>query len=106
MKIRHRGQARFYRRAHWRFYGVLAELALVTPMLAVAQTPVTPREPTPAGADVVDPGKPRNAETMMHAPGGVDASFVDSAGRAGMARSRSIAPQQTASATAAGFSNL
>lgn len=84
MKIRHRSQGRFYRRAHWRLYGVLAELALVTPMLAVAQTPVTPREPTPAGADVVDPGKPRNAETMMHAPGGVDASFVDSAGRAGM----------------------
>ncbi|VVE84581.1 DUF4142 domain-containing protein [Pandoraea sputorum] len=80
MKIRHRGQGRFYRRAHWRLYGVLAELALVTPMLAVAQTPVTPREPTPAGADVVDPGKPRDAETMMHAPGGV----VDSAGRAGM----------------------
>ncbi|WP_052653254.1 DUF4142 domain-containing protein [Pandoraea oxalativorans] len=84
MKIRHRSQGRFYRRAHQRLYGVLAELALVTPMLAVAQTPVTPREPTPAGADVVDPGKPRDAGPMTHAPGGVDASFVDAAGRAGM----------------------
>lgn len=84
MKNRHRRQGRFDRRAHGRWCGVLAELALVTPRLALAQTPVTPREPTPAGADVVDPGKPRDAETMVHAPGGVDASFVDAAGRAGV----------------------
>ncbi|AKM33127.3 hypothetical protein AB870_22605 [Pandoraea faecigallinarum] len=59
-------------------------MALVTPIMAVAQTPLTPHEPTPGGTDMIDPGKPRDADLMTHPPGGADASFVDAAGRSGM----------------------
>ncbi|SUD95632.1 DUF4142 domain-containing protein [Pandoraea pulmonicola] len=80
MKPTQRSQGRFHRR----LYGLLAELALVTPAMALAQTPLTPHEPRPGGADMVDPGKPRDSRLMTHPPGGVDAEFVDAAERSGM----------------------
>ncbi|VVE61978.1 hypothetical protein PCA31118_00858 [Pandoraea captiosa] len=83
-RSKHHSHRRFIRRFIRRFSGLLAELALITPIMAVAQNPLTPHEPTPGGADMVDPGKPRDTDRMTHPPGGADASFVDAAGRAGM----------------------
>lgn len=80
MKLTHRSQGRFQRR----LYGLMAELALVAPAMAIAQTPLTPHEPTPGGADMVDPGKPRDSGLMAHPPGGADAAFVNAAERSGM----------------------